>query len=116
MISCKGVVVYTAVWAARISHAWAAEEQAVTSLPIEQLPDIEVSTAARYGQKQSEAAAAISVATAAMPGVLNVITSNLFNRQYRDSATLECLNGVNQRLDSFRRTTGACMARLDYTL
>lgn len=65
MISCKGVVVCTAVWAACISHAWAAEEQDVTNLPIEQLLDLEVSTAARYGQKQSEAAAAISVVTAA---------------------------------------------------
>lgn len=44
---------------------WAAEEQDVTSLPIEQLLDMEVSTAARFSQKQSEAAAAISVVTAA---------------------------------------------------
>ena len=37
----------------------------MTNLPIEQLLDLEVSTSARYGQKQSEAAATVSVITAA---------------------------------------------------
>ncbi len=47
------------------SQLLAADDQDVTSLPIEKLLDLEVSTAARYGQKQSEAAATVSVVTAA---------------------------------------------------
>ncbi len=56
---------YAALWVAASAQVWAAEEQDVTNLPIEKLLDMEVSTAARYGQKQSEAAATVSVITAA---------------------------------------------------
>jgi iron complex outermembrane receptor protein len=52
-------------WAAGAGLAWAADEQDVSSLPLEKLLDLEVSTASRYGQKQSEAAATVTVVTAA---------------------------------------------------
>lgn len=64
-IRCKAVGVCAALWVAASAQVWAAEEQDVTNLPIEKLLDMEVSTAARYGQKQSEAAATVSVVTAA---------------------------------------------------
>lgn len=42
---------------------------------------------------------------------------NLFNRQYRDPATLEYFNSMNQRLDFIPQNNGRMlMARLDYTL
>lgn len=64
-IRSKAAGACAVLWVAASAQVLAAEEQDVTNLPIERLLDMEVSTAARYGQKQSEAAATVSVVTAA---------------------------------------------------
>jgi len=64
-ISSKVAGACAVLWVVVSGQALAADEQDVTNLPIERLLDLEVSTAARYDQKQSEAAATVSVVTAA---------------------------------------------------
>jgi len=61
----SAILVYATVWMFGFSPAWAANEPDVASMPIGPLLDMEVYTAARFSQKQSEAAATISVLTAA---------------------------------------------------